>query len=134
MDDKYEQISKKPGFIKHNGGLLFRNISENEFEFKSIINENHLNNLGITHGGYLAALIDAGAGTSAHRVADNVPCVTISLDLKFIGASKAGDEIIGKTKILKKTNTLIFLFCELSCNDKILASASGIWKILKSKP
>ncbi len=134
MDNKYEQISKKPGFIKYNGGLLFRNISENEYEFKSTINENHLNNAGITHGGYLAALIDAGAGTSAHRVADNSPCVTISLDLKFIGASKVGDEIIGKTKILKKTNTLIFLFCELSCNDKILASASGIWKILKSKP
>ncbi len=133
MDNNYEQISKKPGFIKHNGGLLFRNVSENEFEFKSIVNENHLNNLGITHGGYLAALIDAGAGTSAHRVADNVPCVTISLDLKFIGASKVGDEIIGKTKILKKTNTLIFLFCELSCNNKILASASGIWKMLKAK-
>ena len=133
MDNKYEQISKKPGFIKYNGGLLFRNISENEYEFKSTINENHLNNAGITHGGYLAALIDAGAGTSAHRVADNSPCVTISLDLKFIGASKVGDEIIGKTKILKKTNTLIFLFCELICDDKIIASASGIWKILKVK-
>ena len=133
MDNKYEQISKKQGFMKHNGGLLFRNISETEYEFKSIINENHLNAAEITHGGYLAALIDAGAGTSAHRAADNAPCVTISLDLKFIGASKIGDEVIGKTKILKKTNSLIFLFCELNCNDKILASASGIWKILKTK-
>ena len=52
--------------------------------------------LEITHGGYLFALIDAGAGTAAHRSADNSPCVTISLDLKFIGASKVGDEIIGK--------------------------------------
>jgi len=56
------------------------------------------------------------------------------LDLKFIGVSKVGDEIIGKTKILKKTNTLIFLFCELFCSEKIIASASGIWKILKVKP
>ena len=133
MDDKYEQISKKQGFMKHNGGLLFKNISQTEYEFKSKINENHLNAAGITHGGYLAALIDAGAGTSAHRAADNAPCVTISLDLKFISASKIGDEIIGKTKILKKRNSLIFLFCELNCNDKILASASGIWKILKAK-
>jgi len=124
----------KPGFMKHNGGLLFRNISETEYEFKSIINKNHLNAAGITHGGYIAALIDAGAGTSAHRSANGAPCVTISLDLKFIGASKTDDEIIGKTKILKKTNTLIFLFCELFCNGKIIASASGIWKILKIKP
>ena len=133
MSTKFEQISLKQGFMKHNGGVLFRNISETEFEFKSTINENHLNAAGITHGGYLSALVDAGAGTAAHRTAENSPCVTISLDLKFIGASKIGDEIIGNVKILKKTKTLIFLFCELKCNNKIITSASGVWKILKIK-
>tara|TARA_B110001452_G_scaffold217514_1_gene189076 strand:- start:136 stop:561 length:426 start_codon:yes stop_codon:yes gene_type:complete len=134
MSKKFEQISLKPGFMKHNGGILFRNISEIEYEFKTTINENHLNAAGITHGGYLAALIDAGAGTAAHRAANNAPCVTISLDLKFIGASNMGDEVSGFTKILKKTNTLVFLFCELKCNNKIITSASGVWKILKIKP
>ena len=133
MSDKFEQISLKPGFMKHNGGVLFRNISENEYEFKSTINENHLNAAGITHGGYLSALVDAGAGTAAHRTDENSPCVTISLDLKFIGASKIGDVIFGNVKILKKTKTLIFLFCELKCNNKIITSASGVWKILKVK-
>ena len=133
MSNQFEQISLKPGFMKHNGGLLFRNISENEYEFKSTINYNHLNAAGITHGGYLSALIDAGAGTAAHRSADNAPCVTISLDIKFIGSSKVNDEIYGKVKILKKTKTLVFLFCELNCNGKIITSASGIWKILKIK-
>ena len=134
MSNSFEQISLKPGFMKHNGGVMFRNISESEYEFRSVINENHLNAAGITHGGYLSALIDSGAGTAAHRAADNMPCVTISLDLKFIGSSKIGDEIIGYTKILKKTNTLVFLFCELKCNNKIITSASGVWKILKIRP
>ena len=134
MSDKFEQISLKPGFMMHNGGVLFRNISDNEYEFKSTINENHLNAAGITHGGYLSALVDAGAGTAAHRSAENLPCVTISLDLKFIGASKIGDEINGNVKILKKTKTLIFLFCELKCDNKIITSGSGVWKILKIKP
>ena len=131
MPKDFQQISLKQGFMKHNGGVLFRNISDTEFEFKSTINDNHLNAAGITHGGYLSALIDAGAGTAAHRSAESAPCVTISLDLKFIGSSKAGDEIIGHVKILKKTKTLVFLFCELKCNNKIITSASGIWKILK---
>ena len=134
MSDKFEQISLNPGFMKHNGGVMFRNISDTEYEFKSIINENHLNAAGITHGGYLSALVDAGAGTAAHRAADNAPCVTISLDLKFIGASKVGDEILGHVKILKKTKTLVFIFCKLKCNNKIITSASGVWKILKIKP
>ncbi len=133
MSNSFEQISLKHGFMKHNGGVLFRNISENEYEFKSVVNENHLNAAGITHGGYLAALIDAGSGTAAHRSAQNAPCVTISLDLKYIGTSKIGDEIIGNVKILKKTKTLVFLFCELKCNNKIITSASGVWKILKIK-
>ena len=116
-----------------NGGILFKNLSETEYEFKSIITENHLNAAGITHGGYLSALIDAGAGTAAHRVSGNSPCVTISLDIKFIGSSKIGDEIIGFTKIQKKTNSLVFLVCNLKCNNKIITSASGVWKILKIK-
>ena len=131
MSDKFEQISTKPGFMKHNGGILFRNVSETEYEFKTTISENHLNAIGITHGGFICSLIDAGAGTDAHRCAGQSPCVTVSLDLKFIATTKIGDEIVGFTKILKKTKSMVFLICHLKSKDKIIASASGIWKILK---
>ena len=130
MSKKFEQISIKPGFMKHNEGLLFREISKSEFEFKTTIKENHLNKAGITHGGYIATIIDSGAGTGAHRIANNSQCVTISLDIKFIGATKLGDEIIGFVKILKRTRSMVFLICHLKSNGKIVASASGIWKIL----
>tara|TARA_B000000460_G_C21400618_1_gene342235 strand:+ start:275 stop:694 length:420 start_codon:yes stop_codon:yes gene_type:complete len=131
MNDKFEQISLKPGFMKHNGGVLFKTISKKEYEFKTTINQNHLNAAGITHGGFIAALVDAGAGTAAHRSADNNPCVTISLELKFISAVKLGQELIGKTIIQKKTKSMIFLTCELQAENKIVATASGIWKMLK---
>ena len=134
MSNNFEQISNKQGFMKHNGGIMFRNISETEYEFKTTINENHLNAAGITHGGFICSLVDAGAGTAAHRCAEQAPCVTISLDLKFIAATKIGDEIVGFTKILKKTKSMVFLICHLKSKDKIVASASGIWKILKTKP
>ena len=39
MSNKFEQISLKTGFMKHNGGVMFRNISDSEYEFKSSINE-----------------------------------------------------------------------------------------------
>ncbi len=131
MNKEFEQISIKPGFMKHNGGLLFKTISENEYQFKTTINENHLNAAGITHGGFLSAVVDAGAGTAAHRAADNSPCVTISLELKFISAVKLGQELVGITKIQKKTKSMVFLTCELSVSNKIVATASGVWKILK---
>ena len=133
MNNQFEQISLKPGFMKHNGGVLFKTISKNEYEFKATINENHLNAAGITHGGFIAALVDAGAGTAAHRSADQNPCVTISLELKFISAVKLGQELIGKTLIQKKTKTMVFLTCELTAENKIVATASGVWKILNKK-
>ena len=108
MNNEFEQISLKSGFMKHNGGVLFKTISGNEYEFKTTINKNHLNAAGITHGGFIAALVDAGAGTAAHRSADGSPCVTISLELKFISPIQLGQELIGKTKIQKKLNQWFF--------------------------
>ena len=131
MSNEFKQISLKPGFMKHNGGLLFKTISKNEYQFKTTINANHLNAAGITHGGFIAALVDAGAGTAAHRSTDNNPCVTISLELKFISPIQLGNELIGKTQIQKKTKSMVFLTCELTVEDKIVATASGVWKILK---
>ena len=131
MNNEFEQISLKPGFMKHNGGIMFKTISENEYQFKATITENHLNAAGITHGGFIAAFVDAGAGTAAHRSADNNPCVTISLELKFISAVKLSQELIGNTKIQKKTKTMIFLTSELMVENRIVATASGVWKILK---
>ena len=131
MSKNFEQISLKQGFMKHNGGLLFKTISENEYEFKATIKENHLNAAGITHGGFVAAFVDAGAGTAAHKSADGSSCVTVSLELKFISPVQLGQELVGKTKIQKKTKSMIFLTCELTAAKKIVATASGVWKILK---
>ena len=115
---KFIQISTKPGFLKNNGGLLFRKINNKKFEFKTRIKKIHLNRANITHGGYICSIIDAGAGTAAHYSSKNKPCVTISLDIKFIGATKINDEIIGSVTINKKTNTLVFLSCTLKSKDK----------------
>ena len=131
MTEAFKQISITSGFMKHNGGILFRTISENKYEFKTKIKENHLNTAKITHGGFIAALVDSGVGTAAHRSANDGPCVTISLELKFIASVKLGQELIGLVKVQRKTKSLVFLTCELSADNKIVATASGIWKIIK---
>ena len=133
MSDNFEQISTKSGFMKHNGGLLVRKVSENEFQFKAKVTSNHLNRAGITHGGFIASIIDSGCGSAAHRSVENIPCVTISLEIKFIAPTKEGDEILGTATISKKTKSMIFLVCKLECDGKVTATASGVWKILKPK-
>lgn len=128
MSNSFEQISLKPGFMKHNGGLMFRSISKKKYQFKTKVKKINLNRAGITHGGFLAGIIDAGSGTAVHRAAGKQVCVTISLDIKFIGSSVSGDEIIGDVEIQKVTNSLVFMRCKLSSNKKILAISNGVWK------
>ena len=126
---KFENISTKPGFMKHNGGLVFRVISKKKYQFKTKIKKIHLNRAGITHGGFLAGIMDAGSGTAVHRAARNKQvCVTISLDIKFIGSSGIGETIIGDVEIQKVTNSLIFMRCKLSSNKNLIAIGTGVWK------
>ena len=127
---KYRQLSTKPGFLKNNGGLLFRKNNNNKFEFKTKIKKIHLNRANITHGGYICSIIDAGVGTAAYSFTNGKPCVTISLEIKFMTSTKLNDEIIGSISVYKKTKSLVFLSCVLKSKKKIIASSSGIWKIL----
>ena len=107
------EVSKK-GFIKHIGGIEFKKISENNFEFKTLVKEFNLNSQGISHGGYLATILDSGMGSAAHMViGEGKNCVTISLDIKFIGGSKENDILVGKVLISKKTQSLVFVKADL---------------------
>tara|TARA_B100000925_G_C21801335_1_gene384766 strand:- start:23 stop:415 length:393 start_codon:yes stop_codon:yes gene_type:complete len=127
---KKNMDESKKGFMKHLGGLSFRKIDDNNYEFSGKIQDMHLNTGGIAHGGYLATIADAGMGTAAHMIASGKRCVTINLEIKFLSAGKLGDDLTGKVQILKKTKTLIFINCIISNSKEIVSSASGTWKIL----
>ena len=119
------------GFSKHIGGLHIKKINDSNYGFDVEIKDIHLNSAKMAHGGFLCSIADIGMGNAAHGVANNKRCVTISLDMKFISAATLGQKLSGKVKIQKKTKSLVFLTCELMANNKIAATASGIWKIIK---
>ena len=120
----------KKGFMQNIGNLSFKKIDEKTFEFSIKILENYLNTGGIAHGGFIATIADTGMGNAAHISAGNKRCVTINLDIKFISAGKLNEELIGKVKVLKKTKTLVFISSEIFSSERIIATASGTWKIL----
>ena len=66
-----------------------------------------------------------------YRASNNQSCVTVSLDVKFIAPSRLGDEIVGKVNILKKTKSMLFVSCNLYINKNVIASATGVWKVIR---
>ena len=120
----------KKGFMQNIGDLSFKKVDEANFEFSIKILENFLNTGGIAHGGFIATIADTGMGNAAHIAAGNKRCVTINLDIKFISAGKLNEKLVGRVKVLRKTNTLVFISSEIYVLEKIVATASGTWKIL----
>ncbi len=130
MNDTFQQISVV-GFMKHNGGLELRTISQSEYQFRAIIQDIHLNPGGITHGGFIMSLMDSGMGTAVYLALDKkTRAATISFDVKFISASRTGDILLGTAKVLRKTRSLVFMQGELRCDEQLIATAEGIWKVL----
>ena len=120
------------GFMEHNGGISFKKIDDTNYEFEVQVKDIHLNTGKIAHGGFLSTIADTGMGSAAHQAAGNKRCVTISLEIKFISSALPGDILKGKVKILKKTNSLVFVNCEIRNEKTIIIVSSGVWKILKT--
>ena len=118
------------GFLNPNGGLNIKKINETNYEFKVLVQDIHLNSSKTAHGGFISTIADTGMGTTAHQVANNKRCVTINLNINYISPALLNDNLIGKIKVLKKTNTLVFINCEISNEKNIIAEVSGTWKIL----
>ena len=130
MNDAFQQVSLV-GFMKHNGGLEFRALSESEYQFRARVQDIHLNPGGITHGGFIMSLMDSGMGTAAHRaLGAPARAATISFDVKFISASGTEDLLLGTAKVLRKTRSLVFMQGEIRCGEELIATAEGIWKVL----
>ena len=129
MVKKYMDETKK-GFMQNIGDLSFKKIDETNYEFSIKVEEKFLNTGKIAHGGFIATIADTGMGNAAHIAAGNKRCVTINLDIKFISAGKLNENLIGRVKVLKKTKTLVFISSEIFASAKIVATASGTWKIL----
>tara|TARA_Y100000748_G_scaffold150493_1_gene125854 strand:- start:1483 stop:1872 length:390 start_codon:yes stop_codon:yes gene_type:complete len=117
-------------FAKHIGGLSVKKINDSNYEFYTEVKEINLNTSKIAHGGFICSIADTGMGNSVHKTIESKKCVTISLDVKFISAASLGQKLLGKVKIQKKTRTLVFATCEISSSENIVATASGVWKIL----
>ena len=88
-----------------------------------------MNTGGIAHGGYLATIADAGMGTAAHMIAKGKRCKNNNLDLVQYHRI-LGDKLTGKGKNTKKTNSLIFIDCQINNSKGVVTTASGTWKIL----
>lgn len=89
-----------------------------------------LNGGGALHGGFLMTMADNILGMTAHEAIDGKMAATVTLNTDFLSAGTPDAPIFGQATVTRATRSLIFVSGDLSQNDRVLMSASGIWKVI----
>src|SRR3984957_19062422 len=115
----------------HNFGELVGPIwRRGDARFGIVAADKHLNHIGRVHGGMLTTFADQAMGMTGRRATGEKPHATIEINMQFIGAVKVGDFVEAHCEIVRETRSLLFIESKLKVGSRIVATASGIWKIL----
>ena len=91
----------------------------------------HGNKRGVVHGGMIATGFDVALGNASWLAAQQRPCATVQLNISFVGAVKVGEFAFVRAEVVKATRTMLFLRGTMFVDDRIVATADGVWKILE---
>lgn len=123
---------KIDGFMALIGPLLRAKSAEYKHRYALQTNESHKNHLGIIHGGVLTSLLDQVIAITAWNAADRQPTVTVQMETRFLGVAHAGDFLTIQPSIRQATRSLVFVDANITCDDRLIASASAVMKISKT--
>lgn len=94
------------------------------------VREVHLNGGGTLHGGMAMALADIAMGRTVRDALDGGRALTISLNCDIVSPATLGERITIRAAITRRTRTIVFISGELKVGERVVLTATGIWKIL----
>ncbi|AOY95697.1 esterase [Cupriavidus sp. USMAA2-4] len=99
------------------------------------IGPQHLNPLGIPHGGMLATLADTAIGMmmSLETGSKRPTAVTANLSLDFFDSARVGDWVEAHVSFDKLGNRLRFGSCRLLAGERCLLRATAIFSVLQPR-
>ena len=130
VPEGYRKLGWHAGFDVLIGPMYFSRDDEGNFKFITKILDKHLNANGVAHGGFSMTLTDIFFGTLAFVASGKKLTSTVSLNCNFVSPGLEGEIVECEAKVTRTTRSMVFIDENLMSNDKIIVSASGIWKIL----
>jgi uncharacterized protein (TIGR00369 family) len=120
------------GFIQLVGPLWERAI-DGVHEYALPTADKHHNRRGLVQGGVLMTFADRSCGMTARYVTGKQTMATIQLDVHFVEAGQIGDILISRPHVVRATRSLIFINTEVTVGKRCIATANGVFKILRSE-
>ena len=114
-------------------GPLWQRVVNGEHEYAIVAQDKHHNRRGLVQGGLLMTFADRTSGMTARYVSGRPTLATIQMDTHFIDSGKIGEILISKPRVIRATSSLIFTTTEVTAGGRCVATASGVFKILKNE-
>ena len=130
VPEGYKKLGWHAGFDVLIGPMYYYKNESGDFKFITKILDKHLNANGVAHGGFSMTLTDIFFGTLAFVASGKKLTSTISLNCNFVSPGLQDEIVECDAKVIRKTRSMVFIEGNLMSRDKVIVSASGIWKIL----
>lgn len=98
-------------------------------EFATMLDERHMNAANVAHGGVLMTFADATLGYAIWDATENAHCVTVSQQTQFLASAAAGDFVICRPVVVRKTREIVFVRGDFLVGDRAVFTASAVWKL-----
>jgi acyl-coenzyme A thioesterase PaaI-like protein len=124
-------IVETTGFISLVGPLWQRVVND-AHEYALVAQDKHHNRRGLVQGGLLMTFADRSSGMTARYISGRPTLATVQMDTHFVDSAKIGEVLISKPRVVRATRNLIFTTTEVTAGNRCVATASGVFKILKN--
>jgi uncharacterized protein (TIGR00369 family) len=126
--DGWDSIDAR-GFSSVVGSIWMKGRGE-DLIVGMLSNERHANeNMGTVHGGVLRTIADIAFGCATTAAIGGFNCATVQLQLHFVASPATGDFITCRPEVVRRTKVLVFLRGLLTAEDRIVASADGMFRV-----
>lgn len=88
----------------------------------------HCNTGGALHGGLLMTLADLALCATACRDFPEERAITVSMTTEFVAAGFAGDLVVARGEVTRRTGSLVFLRGQVAVGGRILINCSSVVK------
>lgn len=127
-----------PGEYRHRSGdkaedflgPFFFKVENDDIHTAFRVEQRHCNSRNTLHGGITMALSDYTLCLAAREDIEQ-GVATVSCSNEFIAPAHAGDLVLGKSELIKRSRSLAFVRAELRVEDKIIMISSAVVKLLK---
>lgn len=133
VPDGFVPSQFSPGFLDVSGPYFLKREARSTI-IGCRMSAQHMNYLGVAHGGVLATLADVALSFALYdSIAAKMPVSTVSMTTNFLGAAKLDEWVEASATIDRIGKNLAYVHGSINNGERTLMTMSGVFSVIQPK-